>query len=221
LLATLDSEVEYDNGDRAPVQIKNVSAYKRKDWRESEGGIPDMVRIQILQECVVRGSDHGYAVPIFGGNTMPEPILVEWDQKFVDYYLEYSEAWWARHIVDREPVPPTLLDDVSEFWTAEPGLRVVAPPEIAARAALHRALGQQIKTLELERAAVALDVQAFMAEATELAADDSPRAKLLATWRPHANPRLSFDRESFEQDHPGVYARYLVEGKTPRPFLSK
>lgn len=220
LLASLDSLI-VDDKQAVPGQVKNVSAYKKSDWDAADGGVPDLYRVQVLQEMIVHGSDHGWLLPIFGGNHMPEPILIEWDQTFVDYYLETSEAWWQRHIIAREPAPLTMADDLDTYYSGVRGAQVTLPQHLVERARVHKELGQQIKVLTAERDAAKFDVQAWAAEhgdGTELVDDDGA---LVATWRPHAAPQQLFDKAQLRADHPDLYAAYTREGKTVRPFLSK
>ena len=224
LLASLDSVIVEDGGARVPGQIKNVSAYKQSDWSE---GVPDMYTIQVLQEMLVLGGpgagvDHGYLLPIFGGNHMPEPMRIEWDQRFVDYYLEESEAWWTRHMVGGEQPEYTVGDDLSSVFAGVKGQSVTLSPENVARAARHKELGGIIKDLTAERDALKFDVQLEMQDSTEavtILPDNSER--LVATWRPHARPARSLDKARLEAEHPGLLEQYMVDGKTPRPFLSK
>lgn len=224
LLASLDAVIVEDDGQRVPGQIKNVTTYKRNAWAESDGGVPDLVRVQVIQESMVFGSDHGWVLPIFGGNHMPEPIRVDRDPEFVDWYAAHSADWWHRHIDGREEPEATLIDDLSEIWGAD-GDPVDLTERAITAAARHKELGPLIKELEAKRAECALTVKNEMRNATSAWDRRDPTApRLVATWKPHAKPRQTFDRATLELDHPelvDVLAAYDRDGATPRPFLSK
>lgn len=226
LLASLDSVIVEPDGHAAPGQIKNVTVYKAGHWDDSEGGVPDDVRVQVLHECIVFGASHGYALPVFGGNRMPEPILVELDDEFASWYVDFTAAWWAQYPAAGQLPPPTLLDDLGSIWRGVMGESVALPDELVWKVADHKALGVQIKELTEKRDAIALEVKTFMGEATEAWNDPANPAdrKLVATWRPHKGPRKTFDKAQLLADHPeltDLLAAYMVDGRTPRPFLTK
>lgn len=229
LLASLDALIEEPDGAEVPGQIKNVTVFRKGSWSEAEGGVPDYVRVQVIQEAVVLGVDHGWVLPIFGGNHMPEPIRVDADSEFVDWYLEFSTDWWQRYIVEKVEVPPTLLDDLSSIWSGTPGLAVDLPPELVKIAAEHR---RRKDALTLEATAIdelALQVKTYMGDATEAYDRSGHPERLVATWRPNREsaPKLELDVEQLKTDHPELvdlldgYTHEVPGRKPARPFLSK
>lgn len=227
LLASLDSVIVEPDGHLAPGQIKNVTVYKRGSWDESEGGVPDAVRVQVLHECIVFGASHGFALPIFGGNSMPEPIRIDLTDEFAEWYTGYTREWWDTYPGAGVLPDPTILDDLSEIWAGIAGESVTLPPDLVAAAAEHKTLGAQIKEMTERRDALALDVKIAMGDATEGWSDGEgnlANRRLVATWRPHKSPRRVFDKVQLLADHPelaDLFEAYTVDGKTPRPFLSK
>lgn len=223
--ASLDSVILEPDGQRVPGQIKNVTVYKQGSWAESEGGVPDLVSLQVVQECIVIGSDHGWVLPIFGGNHMPEPIRVDATPELVDFYLEYSERWWNDHIVAGVLPEPTIIDDLSAIWAGIMGESVDLTEDLLEKIEVYKSNKAKIKLLEGDNEALKLDVVSFMGEATEGWDRRNPaKPRLAATWRPYANPSKRFDRALLEQDHPEIadlLAEYTFDGKTPRPFLPK
>lgn len=223
LLASLDAVIEHE-GEFVPGQVKNVTAYKRTAWADSEGGVPDDVRVQVLQECIVFGSSHGFVLPIFGGNHMPEPIRVDLDDAFASWYTDITAEWWEKYPAAGVLPDPTLLDDLSEIWRGVMGESVTLSDEARDAALEHKLLGAQIKNLTERRDALALTVKTEMGDATEGWHGELAARKLVATWRPHATPRRTFDKAALLADHPelaDLIAAYTFDGSTPRPFLSK
>jgi len=228
LLASLDSVIVEPSGEHVPGQIKNVTEYKRAAWGDADGGLPDMVRMQVIQECIVFGSDHGWVLPIFGGNTMPEPIRVEADAEMVEWYAEYSAEWWRRYGPAGEELPdPTLGDDLSGIWPGVAGESVELSAETVEKIARLKRLKALAKRATEIGEALALDVKVEMGDATEALSvnpDKLADRKLVATWRPHKAPRKTFDHKGMLHDHPELkdtVDAYTTDGATPRPLLIK
>lgn len=225
LLASLDGVVVEHDGTLAPINAKNVSVYRRKSWEDTEYGAPDEVAIQVFQEAIVLGADHGYAAPFYG-NTMPEPIRLDVPRDFREWYLAESKLWWDGHVVAGVEPAPTMLDDLADIWTGVMGEGVALDDEALAAAARHKELGPIIKALEEERAECALKVKIAMGDATEgYDMADPFKPRLAATWRPYKEPKAVFHRDELLADHPelaDLLAAYTRrDGATPRPFLSK
>lgn len=224
LLASLDSVIVEKDGQAVPGQIKNVTAYKRGAWGEAEGGVPDDVRVQVIQEAEVFGADHGWVLPIFGGNQMPEPIRVDADPEFVAWYTETAENWWAEHVEARVEPAPTLLDDLADLWSGRAGMSVELSEQSARdleRVVRLKALG---KTVEEMTDRLLLRIKTEMGEATEAFVGEGKARRLAATWRPYKAPRKTFSRDALLADHPelaDLLDAYTFDGKTPRPFLTK
>lgn len=225
LLASLDALIIEPDGQAVSGQVKNVNGWKRKDWAASDGGVPDFVRVQVIQENIVLGTDHGWVLPIFGGNHMPEPIRVDTDPEFLSWYVEFSAEWFARYGVDGTELPePTLLDDLSDIWTGVMGESVDLTPELLEKLTRYKSLKALVKDAEVELDELALAIKTFMGDATEAWDRTVEPARLAATWRPHANPKRTFSLKALLADHPeltDLTDAYTVDGATPRPFLAK
>jgi putative phage-type endonuclease len=226
LLASLDSLIIEDTGQPVPGQIKNVGAYRRSAWSDAEGGVPDDVRVQVIQEAIVLGADHGWVLPIFGGNMMPEPIRVDVPDDFASWYIDESGRWWREHVEAGVEPPPLLMDDLADVWLGVLGESIDLDDEgLAALREIVEAKAQ-IKQLEQARDEKALIVKTKLGEATEgWDRTDPEHPRLAATWRPHKEPREVFHRDELVADHPelaDVLAAYTRrDGAVPRPFLTK
>lgn len=236
LLASLDGVIVEPGDTRAGLQIKNQSAWRRATWRDSEGGVPDEVRIQVTQEALVFGeTDHGWAAALFDGNTMPEPMRIDVDPEFAEFYLAESERWWAEHVVAGVAPEPTLADDLATVWMVAPGEQGGVDLSDEALAALDRI--KRLKRLN-SRVEELLDEYTLRVK-TELGEDtdgfDARDAaigfdrKLVVTWRQNKPSALvrAIDEVQLRLDHPELgdlldgYMRTLPGRKAARPFVVK
>ncbi len=91
MLADLDFET-WAAGDAAvPLEVKNVSEWRKTEW--SEETIPDHVMLQVQHQLAVTGRSHGYAAVLFGGNHFL-PYTIERDQALIDMLLEREARFW-------------------------------------------------------------------------------------------------------------------------------
>jgi len=230
LLASLDSVIVEPSGQRVPGQIKNVTVYKRGAWSDSEGGVPDYVRVQVVQECIVMGADHGWVLPIFGGNHMPEPIRVDVPDDYAEWWPTYSAEWWERHIVGGVEPVPTLGDDLADVFTAQIGLAVDLDDDTLEHVRRLVELKAAIKKLEDEKDEVALLVKTYLGDATEgFDRTDPKNPRLAVTWRQNREsaPVVRLNEELLLSDHPELadlldaYRESLPGKRAARPLLTK
>lgn len=230
LLASLDSVIVTPTGQRVPGQIKNVTVYKQGAWSDSEGGVPDYVRVQVVQEAIVLGADHGYVLPIFGGNHMPEPIRVDVPDDYAEWYLQFSAEWWATYPVAGVEPLPTLGDDLAEIYSAQAGLSIDLDPETLEHVRALVELKAKIKTLETERDEVSLAIKTYLGEHTEgYDRTDPKNPRLAVTWRQNREsaPTTRLMEDLLLRDHPELadvldaYRETLPGRKAARPLLTK
>lgn len=230
LFASLDSVIVEPSGQRVPGQIKNVTAYKRTAWSDAEGGVPDMVRVQVIQEAIVLDADHGYVLPIFGGNHMPEPIRVDVPDDFAEWWIDYAAEWWERHVAAGAPPAPTLADDLSEIYSAVAGMSVDLDAETLENLARDKSLKASIDRLTTEREEVRLAIKTYLGDATEgYDRTDPANPRLAVTWRQNREsaPVVKLDEENLLADHPelrDVLDAYRITQparKAARPLLVK
>lgn len=229
LLASLDAIVVEADGTLAPLNAKH-RPFGRTRWADAENGVPDDVAVQIYQEAIVLGADHGYAAPLFG-NTMPEPIRLDVPADFREWYLAESERFWIEHVEARVEPDPILIDDLNAIWNADPSLPPVhLTAEQVEWAREHRrrkdALNAETKAID----ELALQLQIVMGDATEAYdVTDPAHPRLAITWRQNrpSAPRFEVDIDQLRRDHPelgDLLDGYMVEvpGRKPaRPFLTK
>lgn len=96
--ATLDGKIRLTG---EPVELKNVGAYRAKDWAEEP---PLRVQVQVQQQIYVTESDHGYACALVGGNRFLWRRL-DRNEKFIRAMLERIERFWERV---QSGVPPNV-----------------------------------------------------------------------------------------------------------------
>jgi len=230
LLASLDSVIVEPSGQRVPGQIKNVTVYKKGAWADSEGGVPDLVRVQVVQECIVMGADHGWVLPIFGGNHMPEPIRVDVPEDYAEWWPSFAADWWQAHVVAGVEPVPTLGDDLAEIYTAQAGLSIDLDDETLEHVRRLVEVKAAIKTLETERDEVALAIKTYLGEHTEgYDRTDPTNPRLAVTWRQNREsaPGVRLNEELLLADHPELrdlldaYRETVAARKAARPLLTK
>ena len=97
--ASLDAFIREDGVD-VPVDVKNVDGFMAKEW-ESEP--PLGYQIQLQQQMLITGADHGYLFALIGGNR-PKYHPVKRNDVFIGAMLERLAAFWA--LVQSRTPPP-------------------------------------------------------------------------------------------------------------------
>lgn len=131
--------------------------------------------------------------------------------------LVAREAEFWQRVVDRNPPQPRTMDDVKALFPMhQPGKRVEAAlivQETVCALVKAKALMTEMEGNVEEMEVI---IKTAMSDAEEL----SYKGQILATWKT-SKPRKSLDLDAIERDHPGLIAKYRVDGNSPRPFLLK
>ena len=195
----------------APLEIKTAGHFVAREWDE---GIPLRYHVQVLVQMAILGLDHGYIVPLFGGNRMPEPFRIDWDGDTWEMVLDVTGQWWERHIVGRVPPEPTLPDAhlLPRIWPG--GGEPVAADEH------HAALIEERRRCAAERDRFAGRVKEIDHELKTWLGDAAGATDAygtpLLTWSRF--DRTDLDVRALRAERPDVYERYAK--KTPSGRLN-
>lgn len=181
LLATLDYELVDRRGRRGALEIKNIDRNEKPKWQTDDGElvVPKPYQVQVQQQMCVRGFDWAYVQPFFGGNDLPEPILVERDDAYIEEFLVGEVGdFWKFHVVPRIPPPPRFGDRLWDVWPGRLGEVIDAgvwvDPEtgeehdIVDEVGIWRISVTDEKDAEKAKEQAAFRIAAFMGDATEL-----------------------------------------------------
>ena len=128
LLGTLDARIDSPDFGMVPLEIKNVSAFQKKDWFDDAGMIrvPPKYCIQIRQQAFITGAIGGWCGVLFDGNEL-EVIWVPQSQSFVDLHLLGTlEEFWRINVIGGKVPDPIMGDDLATLWPVEPKTTIEA-----------------------------------------------------------------------------------------------
>lgn len=199
------------------VEIKTADKFEAQEFGEQDS---DQIPVRYVVQCatymiVKPNAKRWRLVVLIGGNDL-RTYTVERDPQLEDAIVTGAQEFWS-HVEQRRPPDPQTPDDVKIRWPKDLGLTVTATPEISDLCAQLAVADVDLKVAEQKRDGLKMEVQKFMAEASELVGPDGKR---LATWRT-AKSSMKFDTKRFSEEHPAIYADYQREQPGSRRFLLK
>lgn len=110
--------------DRCALEVKTRSAWKADEWRD--GGLPEDVEAQVMQQLAVTGLDAIHVAGLVGGQRLESRVVLPDPDYIADLYA-VADQFWADHVEAR--VPPTissleLLEDYLKRLTPDKGTPV-------------------------------------------------------------------------------------------------
>lgn len=219
LLCTPDRLLVSKDDEGRPVcksllEIKTAHYTHHRDWydEDRQPRAPFHYQIQCQVQMAVTGAERVYLVPLFGGNHMPDPWVIERDDQAIAQIIEICGAWWEQYVVGRTP-PPALLPDLpilDDVWPGD-GSQMELPDHILRRLALRARMKQRIDMLGKAVDRIDLDTKVAMKDAV-LAVDHDGRK--VAKWSRF--PMSKFSEKDFRRDHPGLYEQYRRKTNSQR-----
>jgi putative phage-type endonuclease len=184
-------------------QFKTAHHYAGHHWDE---GIPTDIRVQVQAEMFVAGTQKAGVVVWIGGREFRlfwEPR----DDRFIDEHMIPALGEFWNRVLDGIPPEPSNLAEIAEVYPTDPGT-VLELPETAFET-LERitVLNSDITAQEKERDALKVALSEFVQGAETLTYAGRP----VATWKTQKG-RASFDKRTFELDHPDLAAAYTNQG---------
>lgn len=198
-------------GENAGLECKTTNAFNKDEWEGDN--VPDAYYCQCQWYMGVTGAEKWYIACLIGGNKFVWKEVAR-NEEDIAALREAAEEFWTVNVVDG--VMPEA--DGSANCTAALAKRFKGGvPETMQ---LDEAGGDKIKDLlEVKRLQADLKKQeAAITNAIKQTMGDSERAEYgqyVATWQT-VNCAGRFDRKRFDEDYPGVYAKYYTPGNTRR-----
>ncbi len=212
LIATPDSFIL---GERAILEFKTAGLRTIRMWgEEGTDEVPMHYLIQVAHQMFVIGYEKAQLAVLLGANDL-RIYRIDRDPELEQLLTERLADFWRR-VQQRDPPPPTSLDDCDLRWPQDNGKQIVATPAIAKAIEQLRETTAQIKPLEQTAGELELQVKTFMGENAEVLVDRE--GKPLSTWKTQTANRLDSTRLKAEQ--PELYAAYL-KASTSRVFRLK
>ena len=210
LAANLDRRVV---GEKAVVEIKNVGAFRRDEWREGQS--PAEYICQVMHQLAVTGWDRGYLVALIG-NTDFEIRTIERDEQALKDLVNREVSFWNDFVVTK--IMPSISrgdkDTLSAlFPLAEEGKEIELDDRAAAICDSLDGLRSDLKGLEGSIAGAENELKAMLGTADAGIVGDR---KIF--WSNILTRRL--DAEDLKKEMPEIYEKFR-KPSTYRKFLIK
>ncbi len=210
LAANLDRRVV---GEKAVVEIKNVGAFRRDEWREGQS--PAEYICQVMHQLAVTGWDRGYLVALIG-NTDFEIRTIERDEQALKDLVNREVSFWNDFVVPK--IMPSISrgdkDTLSAlFPLAEEGKEIELDDRAAAICDSLDGLRSDLKGLEGSIAGAENELKAMLGTADAGIVGDR---KIF--WSNILTRRL--DSEDLKKEMPEIYEKFR-KPSTYRKFLIK
>lgn len=187
LLATLDRNIIFPDGEVGPFEIKNVDGNEKYRWMDNgELVVPKPYWIQTHVQMAVTGAVRAAVQPFFGGNHLPSPIVIHRDDAFVEEYL-YGRIgdFWNYNVIPRVPPEVSLGDDLWAIFPGKQGEPIDADDDVIDEVGKWRINRADRLAAEKAEKLAALEIVRFMGDATELI--DPFTKQTIHTLRPRAD----------------------------------
>lgn len=210
LAANLDRRVV---GEKAVVEIKNVGAFRRDEWREGQS--PAEYICQVMHQLAVTGWDRGYLVALIG-NTDFEIRTIERDEQALKDLVNREVSFWNDFVVPK--IMPSISrgdkDTLSAlFPLAEDGKEIELDDRAAAICDSLDGLRSDLKGLDGSIALAENELKAMLGTADAGIVGDR---KIF--WSNILTRRL--DAEDLKKEMPEIYEKFR-KPSTYRKFLIK
>lgn len=205
VLATVDRLlIDRTTGETAGVlECKTTSGHNyRARW---VGGEPPLdIQVQVQQQLEVTGLPFAFVIVLIDGNHMPDPILIERDERIGQAIVQKVNTFWCEHVEKRVPPELTMRDDLGQIFTGRVGESIEADDDLLRLLTERDDLKEAIRTCQAELEPVEAQIKLRMREATEL----THEGQLVFSWRPQETKRLDVKR--IKADYPQIADEYTT-----------
>ncbi len=202
-VAEIDGVEVRFNRELVTADCKTTAGFARRHWgAEDTDAIPLHYAAQFMQGISLRNVDRCLCAALIG----LDDVALYWitrDDVTIAAMRQRAEAFWVDHVLADIPPDPIRYADISELYPVDNGRTLEATDEIAAAAREHRSLGLQVKALEAQRAALALQIGDYLREFQTLTIDgekaytlsttETTRLDVAALRREHADLAALFE----------------------------
>jgi putative phage-type endonuclease len=155
-----------DNGERRPLEVKNVSAFLSEDWLN---GTPDYYYAQVQQQLLVTGAAKATSACCLGGNRLLW-CDVPRDDVMIRKIIYHGELMWQR-IEQRTPPDPDGSEATKtvlhRLYGQDDGSTVVLPAALESIVYEWRDVKAKISELEKREKALSNAIKATMGPAQQ------------------------------------------------------
>lgn len=218
LLGTLDSTIDDPDHGTVPLEIKNVSAYQKKDWFNSDGmiAVPPKYATQVRQQAFVRDdAPGGWVGVLFDGNEL-ETVWVPRSQEFIDNHLLGTlKDFWEVCVIGGKTPDPIYGDDLATLWPADDGTEpAVADEMFTEMVERWRDAKVREKTAREDIETLKFYFGVYLETATR-AVDENGHT--LFTM-PERAGRVTVDAKKLAAEHPAIYEQCKRVGQPYRVY---
>lgn len=209
MLASLDRRLRDENGNSGVLEIKTASGFAASSWDE---GVPDYYQAQIAHYLAITGWDYAIVAVLIGGQDYQEFMFTREDlQDIMDQITTKGGDFWYNYILsDIEPDCSGLPSESTTLITANPldeNAQIVDADNNKKLDSLIKKfnqLSEKADDINQSKLAVANNIKKLIGSNKGLQSDN-----FVVTWTRSA--RRTFDKKSFEKDHPGLTDDYYTE----------
>ncbi|MBP2638297.1 MAG: putative phage-type endonuclease [Firmicutes bacterium] len=202
-------------GERAGLECKTTSAYRKDDWEGDN--VPDAYYVQCQHYMAVTGYKTWYIACLIGGNTFVHKVVVR-DDAFIERMIEVQKQFWDHVVNGTMPAvdgSDACADALKSLYPESNG-KMVALPAIA------ESFITQYESAKQDEDAAKLRKQEAQHSLEELLGDNeigqiNGRA---VNWKSRKAPER-FDSKTFKVDFPDLHAKYAKVGEPSRWFSIK
>lgn len=203
-------EVRFDR-ELVTADCKTAAGFARRHWGEEDtDAMPVYYAAQFMQGIDLVGVDRCLCAALIG----LDDVALYWiarDDVTIAAMRQRAESFWVENVLGDVAPEPVKYSDISELYPVDNGRTLEATDEIADAARQHRSLGLQVKALEAQRAALALEIGDYLREFQTLTVDGKKAYTL------NSSERTTVNLEALRRQHPGLVA--LFEERTPTRIL--
>jgi predicted phage-related endonuclease len=193
--------------DRCALEVKTRSAWKADEWQD--GGIPDDVEAQVMQQLAVTGLDAIHVAGLVGGQKLESRVILP-DADYIADMFAVGDQFW------RENVLAQVAPDISSLELLEGHLKTLTPDkgkvaelgedEVRQVKHLSRIIAESAQA-EAASTTAERELKAIIgADATDVVID----GETWWTWRSQKKPRR-LDLEALAENHNTDVASFKAE----------
>lgn len=201
------ADVRFDD-EPITADCKTAAGFARRSWgAEGTDAMPLYYAAQFMQGLGLTGRRRCLCAALIGLDDVAL-YWVERDDVTIAAMRERAQTFWTDHVLADVPPDPIRYSDIRELYPIDNGRTVEATDEVAEAARAHRSLGKQIKALEAQRDALALQIGDYLQDFKTLTVDGKPAY----SYPTVDTMRVNLD--AMRRQHGGLVALFEERGTT-------
>ena len=197
------------------VEVKNYNAAVRNKFDTEANIIPAADMAQLIHEAAVHNISDIVLAVLFGGQNF-EVFRFTITEGQKEQLIKDMAKFWS-HVETKLPLEPETTEQAKLIYATSAPTAITATQSMEQICQALAYTKKEIKKWEAEEEKLALEIQKFMGNNSELVTLDG---RVLATWKT-AKPSIKFDSKLFEQSMPDLFNQFKREYPSGRRFLNK